>query len=114
MNDVETNMLTWHNAEDSHSAKVLSRELLDFYLLRCPYAKSEKSGASSSASLNLSDNGWEKEKLHKLMQWVGSHFLNENGTLLLSFKVSDSVNETIREYGLDKDCPVTSQSRCVL
>ena len=114
MSEKVTNRPMWYNANDVQAAKALSRELLDFYLLRCPYAKSDQSAASSALSLNLSDNGWKKEKLHQLMQWVGSHFVDERGSLLLSFKVSDSVNDTIQDYGLDVDNPATAPNRCVL
>lgn len=111
---MENSSLTWHNAGETQAARVFSQELRDFYLLRCPYAKSDESSSSSTASLNLSDNGWEKDKLHQLMQWVGSHFLDEEGLLLLSFKVSDSVNDTIREFGMDVEDPAPFPNRCVL
>lgn len=114
LTNMETDTLMWHNAEEPQAAKVFSRDLFNFYLLRCPYAKSDKSSASSVASLNLSDNGWEKKKLHQLMQWIGLHFVDEKGMLLLSFKASDSVNDTIKEYGLDVDSPTPTPNRCVL
>ena len=102
-----------HNA-DWGNADTIPRDIFNFYLLSCPYAKSDSSAASSSTGLNLSNNGWEKAKLHQLMQWIATHFVTPSGDLQLVYRASDVVNETISELELDAEMPCVSHMRCAL
>lgn len=113
MNESVTQQAVWYKAGDERCAEVLPRKLVDFYQLKCPYAKSDESRATSAVAMNLSDKGWEREKLHLLMQWIASKFVNES-RLSLSFKVSENVNKTTRELGLDIDSPAVLPCRGVL
>lgn len=101
------------NDEDWQNAAAIPRELFDFYLLNCPYAKSDEFSASSRSAINLSLNGWEGAKLHQLMQWISSNFVTEDG-LQLVYLVSKNINTTIKKFGLDSENPCISHSRCVL
>ena len=89
-------------------------DIYDFYLLRCPYAKSDRSSASSSQSINLADCNWAGSKLGDLMQWICQHFTDNDGGLQLCFRVSDNVNETLAKLGLNDDNVCLSCSRAVL
>ena len=101
------------NAEE-RVAETVPQDLFRFFLLESPHAKSDKSLASSALSRDLSDSGWEGAELHKLMQWVSLYFLTTKGELMLSFKASDSVNETIRDFGLDVNNSSIPDPRAVL
>ena len=105
---------TMESVHDSQKRDVEISDIYDFYLLRCPYAKSNQSSASSSRSINLADYKWMGSKLDDLMQWICRHFTNDDGNLQLVFQVSDAVNETIANLGLNKECVCLSCSRAVL
>ena len=90
-------------------------DLFKFYLLRCPYAKSNKSAASAANALNLADNGWSGAKLHQLMQWIALSFVGENEQLNLRFLASDNVNGALvrQGFGIDGSLP-ESPAACIL
>lgn len=102
------------STNEVNATDVIPKEVFDFFLLECPYAKSDKSSANSVRSLNLADYGWEKTGLHHILQWVCLHFIDSNGELQLAFKASDNVNETVRALGLDDESPCLSHPRAVL
>ena len=90
-------------------------DLFKFYLLRCPYAKSDKSAASAANALNLSDNGWSGAKLHQLMQWIALNFVGDNEQLNLRFLASDNISGALERqgFGIDGSLP-ESPAACIL
>ena len=102
------------SVHDSQKRDVEISDIYGFYLLRCPYAKSDQSSASSSRSINLADYKWMGSKLDDLMQWICRHFTNDDGNLQLVFQVSDAANETIANLGLNKEVVCLSCPRAVL
>lgn len=92
----------------------IPEELIRFYLICCPYAKSDQSASSASHGLNLSDYGWEKHTLAKLMRWIQSRFISSDGNVQLGFFVSDTVNETVKMLGLTDSSPCLSHPRAAL
>lgn len=102
------------SVHDSQKRDVEISDIYGFYLLRCPYAKSDQSSASSSQSINLADYKWMGSKLDDLMQWICRHFTNDDGNLQLVFQVSDAANETIANLGLNKEVVCLSCPRAVL
>lgn len=98
---------------DWHNINLINRSLFDFYLLNCPYAKSDKSTKSSSTAIDLSTNGWTGIKLNQLMQWISANFFNEE-ELCFVYRVSNNVNETIQDFELNAKHACVSHPRCVL
>lgn len=90
----------------------LPPELIEFYLLKCPYAKSDQANASSAYSLNLADNGWEGPKLNRLMQWLSLQFIDKNGKLSLQYSLSDDIRILleVKELLNTSRMPSTSQA----
>lgn len=89
-------------------------ELVQFYLIGCPYAQSDKSASSAAHGINLAQYGWEKHELTKLMRWIQSGFISENNEVHLGFFVSDNVNETVERLGLTDSKPCLSHPRGAL
>lgn len=95
-------------------SQIIPEELIQFYLIGCPYAKSDKSASSAAQGLNLADRGWEGNSLAKLMRWIQSRFIDSNGNVQLGFFASDTVNETVRLLGLTDSSPCLSHPRATL
>lgn len=95
-------------------SQALPEELIQFYLIGCPYAKSDASASSAVQGLNLSDRGWEKRALSKLLRWIQSRFVSDDGYVQLGFFASDAVNETIEMLGLTDSKPCLSHPRGAL
>ncbi len=92
----------------------IPEELLQFYLIGCPYAKSDESASSAAQDLNLADYGWEKNALAKLMRWIQNKFISDDGEIRLGYFASDAVNETIKALGLIDSSPCLSHPRGAL
>ncbi len=80
-------------------------DLFRFYLLRCPYTKSNKSSSTAAGALNLASKGWTRPRLNQLMQWVSSYFLGSDGQLNLTYYASGAVNESLEKQGLTLEEP---------
>lgn len=89
-------------------------ELIEFYLIRCPYAKSDESAASAAQGQNLAEYNWENRALAKLMRWIQNNFLDEKNEVQLGFYVSDTVNETAEKLGIMDSEPCLSHPRAAL
>lgn len=77
----------------------LPQAVVDFYLTRSPYAKSDK--PDSRQSINLSSFGWEKTHLDTLMKWILVNHLREDGAGNLTFSISDHIaNATAQQFGM--------------
>lgn len=85
-------------------------ELFKFYLLSCPYAKSDKSAAPAVSSLNLAENGWTGPKLHQLMQWISLQFIDENQKLAIHYLPLNDITNVLKKQGLvgDTEPPATA------
>ena len=66
----------------------LPAEVIDFYLIRAPYAHSDK--PDSAQSVDLSKYKWEKANLDRLMKWIVIEHRSGSG---ISFSVSNAVPE---------------------
>lgn len=98
--------------ETCHQA--LPQELLNFYLLRCPFAKSDKSASVSAQGINLADYGWQDTKLSRLMNWIQQEFTDQNGRCQIAFFASDSINNTASQIGINNQHPCLSHKRAAL
>ena len=75
----------------------LPQEIIDFYLTRSPYAKSDK--PDSRKSINLSTYGWEKANLENLMKWILLYHLSDGEAGGLSFSIATHIdNETVERF----------------
>ena len=71
---------------------LLPNEIIDFYLVRAPYAHSDK--PSSVQSLDLSTLQWEKRKLGTLMEWIVFQHISADGESRIHFSISNDVHRT--------------------
>ena len=92
----------------------LPQDLLDFYLLRCPYAQSDQSASTAARGINLADFGWEKSKLSHLMDWIQEAFTDQQGECQIAFLASDSIKQTINDAQLNLSEPCFVHKRAVL
>ncbi|TJW09731.1 hypothetical protein [Parvibacter caecicola] len=76
----------------------LPPEIIDFYLTKAPYAKSDK--GSSRQSIRLDSFNWSGAgPLGLLMNWISWHFI-DGDSLLLSFHASKKVDKRLGLLGL--------------
>lgn len=78
-------------------------DLFIFYLFETPYAKSDKSAASSSLGINLSTYGWEGQKNRLLMQQISRFFQSDYEIDNFKFYAS-SLSEEVKNrfYSISK------------
>lgn len=77
-------------------------DLVDFYLWRCPHAKSDK--PSSGKSISLSDQKFKGTELLRLTGWIFSHFVS-NGKSSLIYSAAKNINSLINDQNKDWSSP---------